>query len=252
MLIKSKWNLILQCCEGSNFSLNTSMKVKLSIPDVNETDRGTMLEFLQMAPPPKWPFLQYTTRLTATVSLFSAKTSSENTDRAHRQPWPCVHRTHRIGVKSAHKQQRGHPWTSWRYCPACFSWGIYDISLRRSCRAACCWRPRWGTCNRTWAPLHSRYDERRRWRCASGHPPWWPVSSSWARRSGWWSGRRCHALWHPQPHSHRCETCNSQSPLRKKKNVKMFPTRFSGQINRWMFEACVYPPVVHPVLTLPS
>lgn len=175
-----------------------------------------MFGFLQMAPPPKWPdlYVQFDVCFCC-VPLTPA--------RSWRKPGPAgnygplwirmelqqnpprsraLRRCCSTDLQSSlHRLKRG------------ISLGTCDTSLLCSCRAACCWRPLWGTCSHRWAPRHSRCGERQRWRYASGCPQWWLWSSSWAHRSGWWSGRRCHELWRQPPRSHQCGTCNSQSPF---------------------------------------
>lgn len=104
-------------------------------------------------------------------------------------------------------------------CPWRANSGIDDSVSPRNCSAACCSRPRWGTCSHTLALHPDRSSSGRRWQCACGRPHWWHGSSSLAHMSGWWTAPRCLALWHPPHQSRQCGTYSSQCPDEQRQTI---------------------------------
>ena len=88
------------------------------------------------------------------------------------------------------------------------SWGIYGTaSSRRGTEFSL---PRSGTCSRRSTPLRAWSPAVRRWRCAYGRSPESPSSSSSARRSGWWTARRCPSSSSRWCSRRPCETWSSR------------------------------------------
>lgn len=217
-----KSKLILRCCKGSTVSKLTSEGEIPIAKWIKRRHNSVCWNSYQ------WPFLQNGLFCTYRSSECSASISSGNTVRVV-SCWQLGYRvTQKIKSQPARGQTVGEP--SSEHCGTAarqtrtrlhgcsdISWGTCGTSLNCSCRAACCWRPRWGICSRRWVPRLGRCVEMQRSRCVSCRPRWWRENSSWVRRNGWWSAQRCRAPLRPLPRSRRCETCNSRFPLEKEK-----------------------------------
>lgn len=128
------------------------------------------------------------------------------------QPCKCHDTTGKLELPWAINSKVLSPTSESARMPERLSSGTCDTFWLRSCRVAYFQVPQWEICSRRWAPLPGRSCARRRWQCASDHQQRRHESSSWARRNGLWNVPHCHASWRPPLRSHRCETCNSQSP----------------------------------------